>query len=174
LAKFSDESVRAALAGRGEVRRYALPSADGVFVGVKVPSDIELDGARLRAADYCKKKKVDPRFDPDFFEHAIQREVIALAFVDDENHEDAFFSEAEEVAQLDQLMVSAMYELYMMHFMAMDPYAFVSGDEAEELAETLGKSERPEERLSAYDLRTLRGFVLSMASRLREKQASPK
>src|SRR6185503_3113696 len=127
-----------------------------------------LDGARLRAVDYCKKRKVDPRFDPDFLEHAIEREVIALAFVDIENHEDAFFEDADQVATLDKQMVTSLHEVYLMHFQAMDPYWCVSGEEAEELAETLGKSENPEERLSAYDLRTLRAYVISLASMLRE------
>jgi hypothetical protein len=174
VAKFSDDSVRAALAGRGEVRRYALPGADSIDVGVKVPTDAELDGARLRAVDFCKKKKVDPKFDPDFLEHAIQRETIALSFVDIDAQTEAFFEDADAVAELDAMMVSSCYEVYLLHFQAMDPYAFVSGDEAEELADTLGKSERPEERLSAYDSRTLRASVLSLALKLHEARASLK
>jgi hypothetical protein len=175
VAKFSDESVRHALRGRGEVRRYQMPGATGeIFVGLKVPTDAELDGARLRGVELCKKSKVDPKYDPDFLEHAIMREVIALSFVDIDQQDEAFFGSADEVAELDEMMVKAMHELYLTHFVAMDPYAFVSGEEAAALADQLGKSERPEERLSVYDLPTLRGFALSLASLLRETRASPK
>lgn len=181
MAKFSDESVAAALRGRGEVRRYLMPGshASEIYVGVKVPSDAELDGARLRAVDYCKKRKVDPRFDPDFLEHAIEREIVALAFVDietlgNDGGPESFFQDAEQVAALDKQMVTALHEVYLMHFHAMDPYASVSGEELKELEDALGKSSKPEEMLSFYDLRTLRALLLSMALRQRETQPSHK
>lgn len=177
MAKWSDESVRAALQGRFAVRRYPFPGSPGergVEVGIKLLTDAELDSVRLQAAEFAKKNRADLTIDPEFLDRAIHREVISRAFVDPEHPQEAFFGSQNDVAELDNLTVRALFELYMLHQQALDPYAFCPPEEVEKLVEALGKSERSVETLSLYDAPTLRSFVLSMASTLRSTRASLK
>lgn len=174
MAKFSDEQVKAALAGRRVVRRYPMPGAEGVEVGVRLLSDAELDSVRLEAAEFVKKNKVETVIDPEFFDRAIHRETISRAFVDPDQPDDAFFGSQKDVAELDSLTVRSLYELYIAHHQAMDPYLFCPEEDVERLVEQLGKSESSAGLLSLYDAPTLRSFVLSLACKLRATQPTPK
>lgn len=174
MAKFSDESVRTALAGRKVVRVYPLPGVEGVSVGVRMLSDLELDGVRLRAQDYVKARKCELVIDPEFFDRAIQREAIAQAFVDPDKHEEPFFASPEEVAQLDAQAVRACWELFQRHQISMDPFAHCTREEVDELVELLGKSGDTEALSKLFEPSTLWSFVASMASVLRERSQTPK
>jgi hypothetical protein len=175
MASFSDhEKLRVALQGRGAVARYPFPGAEDVEVGVKLLSDRELDGIRLRAVEYVKTKKADLLLDPEFLDRTIQRETVACAFVDPDKPSHAFFASQEEVASLDNLTVRTLYELYIAHGQAMDPYAFCPPEEIEELIAALGKSDSSAARMSLFDAPTLRSCVLSMARMLRERSLPPK
>jgi hypothetical protein len=137
-------------------------------------SDVEMDGCRLRAQDYVTKRKCELVIDPDFYDRAIHRETVAYAFVDVANHEEPFFSSPEEVAQLDVQAVRACWDLFVHHQMAMDPYAYCSPEEVEELVELLGKSGDGGALSKLFEPNTQWSFVLSMARRLREISAQPK
>jgi hypothetical protein len=177
VPKFSDESVRAALAGRKAVKPYDLPGAENVRVGIRMLTDVEMDGCRLRAQDYVLKKKCELVVDPQFFDRAIHREVVAMAFVDIDKPEEAFFGSPDEVAQNDAAVVEACWELYTNHQVAMDPYRHCSPEEVDELVELLGKagSEEAQGQLlsSLFEPNTRSSFVISMAKRLREISATP-
>jgi hypothetical protein len=173
MAKWSDETVRAALAGRNAMRRVPFPGAPKVEVMIRILTDAELDNVRLRAVETVKKRKAELVLDPEFLDRLIHRETIAAAFYDAEHPTDAFFSSEEEVAELDNLTVRGLYELYMTHVQALDPYSFCPLEEVQELAETLGKSENSVGILNLYDGPTLRSFCLSLALRLRELEPSP-
>jgi hypothetical protein len=56
----------------------------------------------------------------------------------------------------------------------MDPYAFCPAEDVDRMVDALGKSESSVAGLSLFDAPTLRSFVLSMASMLREMQQPPK
>lgn len=168
MAKFTDKSVLAALAGRKVVRTYAFPGAPNVRIGVRLLSDAELDAARLEAQSICEKRRANMAIDPEFFDRTLHREIVSRAFVDADKHEDAFFGSQKDVAELDNLTVRSLYELYIAHHQAMDPYAFCPPEEVERLVRTLGESSSSEAILSLYDAPTLRSFVTSMASLLRE------
>jgi hypothetical protein len=178
MAKWTDESVRAALQGRFVMRKYPFPgsagSERGLEVGVKLLTDAELDSVRLQAATFAKKQHADLIIDPEFLDRAIHREVISRAFVDPAAPDEPFFGSQNDVAELDNLTVRALFELYMLHQQALDPYAFCPPEEVEKLTEALGKSERSVETLSLYDAPTLRLFVIILASMLRATRASPK
>jgi hypothetical protein len=172
MAKFSDESVAAALSPRRVVRKYPFPGAPGVEVAVRLLSDSELDAVRLRAVDFCSNKAANLIADPEFLDRLIQRETIARAFYDADKEGDAFFADQNEVAQLDNLTVRSLHEIYMLHAQSMDPLAFCPVEQVQELADTLGKSEHAAGILSLYDLNTARSCVLSLALKLRETQLS--
>jgi hypothetical protein len=172
--KFSDESIRAALRGRHSVSRFPFPGLPNVELGVRLLTDAELDGARLQAVEFCKRNKVELALDPEFLDRAIHREVISRAFVDANNEEDAFFGSQDDVAELDSLTVRTLFELYAAHQQAMDPYAFCPAEDVDRMVDALGKSESSVVGLSLFDAPTLRSFVLSMASMLREMQQPPK
>lgn len=170
MAKYSDEVVAAALRPRGVVRKYPFPGAPGIEVGIKLLSDAELDSARLQAVDYCTKKLANLIADPEFLDRLIQREIIARAILDPEHEGHYFFADQHEVAQLDNLTVRSLHELYQLHAQSMDPLAFCPVEQVQELADTLGKSESAAGVLSLYDLYTARSCVLSLALKLRETQ----
>ena len=173
MAKFSDESVRAALAGRKAVRAYPLPGFDGVTVGVRMLSDIEMDGCRLRAQDYVKARKCELLLDPEFLDRAIHREVVAMAYVDTDKQEEPFFASPEEVAQLDVQCVRACWDLWVNHQASMDPYAHCTREEVDELVELLGKSGDSAALSKLFEPGTLWTFVVSLAHALREKSQTP-
>jgi len=174
MAKFSDESVRIALRGRHAMQRYPFPGQAGIEIGVKLLTDAELDSVRLEAVEQCKRAKAELVADPEFLDRLIHRETISRAFVDVDKPAEPFFSSQKEVAQLDNLTVRSLYELYVAHHQAMDPYTHCPPEEVEKLVESLGKSETPLALLSLFDAHTLRLFAASMASMLRETQLQPR
>ena len=174
MARWTDESVRAALGKRFEMRRYHFPGVDGLEVGIKLLTDSELDSVRLQAATFAKGKHADMVLDPEFFDRCIHREIISRAFVDVERPSEPFFGSQNDVAELDNLTVRSCFELYVIHQQSLDPYAFCPPEEVDKLVDTLGKYERGVEILSLYDAPTLRCFVSSMALKLREMRALPK
>lgn len=174
MPKYSDTDVTEALAGRKAVRVYPFPSAEHIKVGVRMLSDDEMDGVRLEAQEYVKKKKCELVIDPEFFDRALHREVIARAFVDAEQQDEPFFSSMREVRELDPALVVACFELYTRHQIAMDPFAHCTREDVEELVDLLGKSPESEELSRLFDAPTLWSFVRSLALRLRETQQTPK
>lgn len=174
MPKFNDATVQAALAGRKAVRAYPLPGFDGVQVGVRMLSDVEMDGCRLRAQDYVAKRKCELVIDPEFFDRAIQREVIAAAFYDLDKPDEPFFASPEQVAELDAPNVLACWTLFQNHQIAMDPFAHCTREEVDELVELLGKSGDGEGLSRLFAPSTQWSFVLSLASRLREMSAQLK
>jgi hypothetical protein len=174
VPKYSDAEVQQALNGRKAGRRYPFPGNPSIEVAVKLLTESELDDVRLRAADFVKTKKANLIIDPEFLDIVIHRETVAAAFMDASATEEYFFEDAAAVATIDAQTVRALYELYMFHHQAMDPFAFASEEEVEELVGQLGKSETDAGRLSLYDHSSLRSFVLSMARMLRESSPKPK
>lgn len=172
MARWTDESLRAALSSRFELRRYPFPGLDGIEIGLKLLTDGELDSARLQAATFVKGKLADLVVDPEFFDRAIHRELISRACFNPDNPAESFFGSQNDVAELDNLTVRSLFELYSLHQQSLDPYAFCPPEEVERLVEDLGKSERSVEVLKLFDAPTLRSFVLSMASMLRKTRAS--
>lgn len=168
MATYADEAVRQALHGRFVVRTYPFPGQPTMTVAVKLLSDAELDSVRLEAVEFCKKKKAELGADPEFLDRLIHRETVARAFYDPDRADHSFFGSQEDVAELDNLTVRSLYELYVTHAQSMDPYAFAPLEQIEELADTLGKSESNVGLLNLFDAVTLRSLLLSMALRLRE------
>lgn len=173
MAKWTDDSVRAALGGRFAVSVYPFPGAPDLRIGLKLLTDAELDSVRLQAASFAKTKQADLVVDPEFLDRAIHRELISRAYVDAEKQDEPFFPSQNDVAALDNLTVRSLYELYITHQQSLDPYAFCPPDEVEKLVETLGKSESSVGILNLYDAPTLRSFVLSMALKQRETPPQP-
>ena len=173
MAKYSDERVRMALRGRQAVQRYPFPGQPELEVGIKLLSDAELDGVRLEAVELCKKAKAELLLDPEFLDRMIHRETISRAYVDVDAPDEPFFAKQGEVAELDNLTVRTLYELYKAHHEAMDPYAHASPEEVDALIASLKKSSTPLAVLSLYDSSTLRHCVVSMASLLRETRPTP-
>lgn len=174
MGKFSDESLRAALEGRKVLRKCEFPGMRGTYLGVRVLTDGELDKARLAAAEVVKNKHASMLIDPDFLDRVVQREIVSRAFFDIDKPDEYFFSKQEDVAELDTLTVRSLYELYVMHQQELDPLAYCTDEQAEEIVEALGKSNAEREALTLYDARTLRSFVISLASKLRETRPPPK
>lgn len=164
MAKFNDEAVRAALSGRKAVLEYPLPGAESIKVGVRMLADAEVDSARLTAQAYVVTNKCELLVDPEFFDRALNREIISRAFVDAENHDHAFFGSMKDVAEMDPAQVKACFELYRLHQMQMDPYAHCPAEEVAQLVELLGKSPDKKAILSLFDGDTLQSFVLSLVA----------
>lgn len=177
MPKWSDESVQASLGRRFTVHTYPFPGLPDVMVGIKLLTDGELDQVRLQAAVFAKQKQADLLVDPEFLDRAIHRELVSRAFVDPQRSTEPFFASQNDVAELDSLTVRSLYELYITHQQALDPYAFCPPEEVERLVATLGKSESSGAALvgvlNLYDAPTLRSLLLSTVSRLRETQAAP-
>jgi hypothetical protein len=176
MPKFTDDVVRNALNGRKAVRVYAFPGAEQLKVGVCGLSDSEADKCRARAIDYCTRGggKLEIVLSVGAFDRAYQREIVAAAYRDAAAHDEWFFEDADAVAELDAHIVTALYELYMTHCSALDPYAFCSKEEVNELVQQLGKSESPEGMLKLFEPSTLRSFVHSLVSLIRETQPQRK
>jgi hypothetical protein len=169
VARFSDESVRLALCSPQAPRRYPLPGNTKIEVGVKLLTDAEMDGVRLRAQDTAKRKKADLLIDGErFFERLIFREIIAAAFVDPDAEGVPFFADESEVARIDNHLVMQLYELYVAHAQSMDPYAYCPPEQIEELADTIKKSENAVGLVNLYDGPTRASLIVSLALRLRE------
>ena len=173
MAKWTDDSVRAALGGRFAVRVYPFPGAAEIKIGIKLLTDSELDSVRLQAAAFAKLKQADLLMDPEFFDRAIHRELISRACVDAENPAEPFFPSQYDVAELDNLAVRSLYELYVTHQQALDPYAYCPPEDVDKLVDALGKSESSVGILNLYDTPTLRSLLLSTVLRLRETRAAP-
>lgn len=176
MAAVTLEQLKVALHGRSELRKYPFPGQPELEVWVRLLSEKEQDGIRLRAQQKVTKDKASMAIDPEYFNRLIQRETVAAAFFQGLGDEDGpiyLFGEADAVAELDALVVTTLYELYVTHSNVMDPYAFCPEEEVDGLVEQLGKSATAVDGLSLFDRRTLMSFVVSMASRLRAKQASP-
>lgn len=171
MAKWTDDSVRAALGRRFEVATYPFPGKTEIKVGIKLLTDAELDQVRLQAADFVKRQKADLSIDPEFFDRAIHRELISRAYVDPDRPGEPFFPSQNDVALLDNLAVRSLYELYITHQQSLDPYAFCPPDEVDKLVDTLGKSESSVGLLNLFDAPTLRSLLLSMALKQRETRA---
>lgn len=155
-----------------------MPGAPGVKVGIRMLTDTEMDGCRLRAQEFVLKKKCELVIDPQFFDRAIHREVVAMALCDVDKTDEPFYSSPEQVAQDDASVVEACWELCVNHQVAMDPYRHCSPEEVEELVELLGKAGSDEAQgqvlSSLFEPSTRSSFVISMAKRLREMSATPK
>jgi hypothetical protein len=173
MAKWTDDSVRAALGERFKPRTYPFPGKPEIMVGIKLLTDSELDKVRLQAAVFAKSQQADLNIDPEFFERAIQRELISRAYVDPDKPDEPFFPSQRDVAELDNLSVRSLYELYVTHQQSLDPYAYCPPEDIERLADSLGKSESSVGLLNLYDAPTLRSLLLSLALRQRETRASP-
>lgn len=168
MAKYLDDAaLRTAIGGRMKVKNYAFPGAPDSLVGIKLLTDSELDGCRVRAQEHVRKHKIEMLIDPEFFDRALHRETIAAAFRDPSDAEQFYFPRADVVAELDSMTVRALYELYITHHHSLDPYAFASEEEVIALSEALGKSETGAEHLSLFDAVSLRSLLLSMASTVR-------
>lgn len=175
MAKYSDEQVKMAVLERRLPARYPFPGDESVQIGVRALTDDQLDDARAAAALYVKERQIDLVVDPEFFDRALHREVVLRSVVDPDSPDRApFFESAAQVREMDSLLVRSLYELCIHHQQAADPYAHVTGEEVEALVAQLGKSNDSVARLSLFDRPTLVSFVLSMASLLREKSATPK
>lgn len=172
MAKYDE--ISSALAGRRVIREYPFPGLDGTLVGVRALSDDELDEIRLTAAAVCKTKGVDMVIDPSFVDRLIHRMTIAKAFFDVDKTQDRFFRSHEQVAELDNLLVITLYELYCTNVQRSDPYLYATKEKVEEIAETLGKSPSAEASMSLFDRPTLLSLSLSLARRLRETLPTPR
>jgi hypothetical protein len=169
MPKYSDEAVFTAIEGRRAVKRYPFPGSDSEC-GIQMLTDGKIDTIRCDAVTYCKTKKVDLALDPEFLDRTIMRYTILEAFVDPDKPAEAFFDGIGDVMLLDNVMVRALYELYIAHQQSMDPLAYVSREEVDALIAQLGKPGSGAERMSLFDRPTLLSCVLSMASVLRETQ----
>jgi hypothetical protein len=167
------ESLKMALHGRMAVRRYPFPGQPDLEVGIKLLTDAESDACRLRAQEKTTKLKANVILDPEFFDRVIKREVIATAFRQGGADDEFLFASEEQVRELDQQTVYALYELYAYHQQMVDPYASADEEEVTAIIDQLGKSETAAARLSLFDAQTLRTCVLFMAARLRATSPAP-
>jgi hypothetical protein len=172
MSKTTLEQLRAALHGRMEVRRYPFPGQPEITVGIKLLTDDEQDGVRLRAQHEAVRVKANILLDPEYLNRLIHRETVALACYGEGDQ--FLFEDAAQVAkELDALTVAALYDLYIFHHQALDPYSFADEEEVKALVDQLGKSETDVGRLSLFDAPTLRIFVLILVARLRANSAAP-
>lgn len=171
MAKTTLELVKAALAGRMTHKRHPFPGVDGQFVLLRTLTDGELDGCRSRAAQHCERSKVPMLVDPEMFDRALRREIIAMCCYESGGEVDkhSMFGSAEDVSELDDITVVALFELYQLHREMTMPWTSGDSDEVGALSEALGKFESSEVHLSSYDAPTLRRLLLSMARALRAK-----
>lgn len=175
MADFSDPRIARVLAGRRDVLRVPFPGterdASPVEVGIRILLDDELDDARLEAVRYLKAKKFDVQIDPEILDRAIVREVISRACVDPEKPDRPFFASAEQVRQLDAVLVATFHQHYLDHADEVNPTLRLTEEGADELAERLGKEQGASVLLSSLDAPTLRSLVRTLARRLESSRA---
>lgn len=176
MAKTTLDIVKAALSGRMQLREYPFPGVDSASVAIRLLTEDEFDGCRLRAADYVQKRRAAMAIDPEIFDAALRREVVAMCCYEPANlnQPSAFFPGAEDVAKLDPQTVRALFILYDMHREALEPYRSGDKEEVEAVVEALGKSHESGGLLSMFDAPTLRTCVLTMARVLRANSQTSK
>ena len=167
MAKTTLELVKAAIEGRRVAREYPFPGVDSVVACVQLLTDSELDGCRLRAAQSCEKAKVSMLIDPEMFDRALRREIIAMAYYEPGGA--ALFGKPDDVGELDEATVIALHQQYLVHHELCQPWVTGSDEEVEALTDALGKSDGSAGALSLFDAPTLRRLLLSMARKARAK-----
>lgn len=171
-ARTTLELVKAAIDGRRTAREYPFPGVDGVSVLVRLLTDEELDGCRRRASAYVERLRVSILIDPEMFDRALRREIIAAAYFESDGK--YLFGKAEDVADLDDATVIALHVQYTLHHETCQPWVTGAEGEVEALVEALGKSDGSVGALSLFDAPTLRRFVVSMARKLRATSQTSK
>lgn len=179
MAKFSDERVRAIIAGPRAFRVYEFPGADGVHVAFRVLTEAEIDDARMGAQrelrEYSKLRGWDPTavfdFDPDLMQRMVERHIVFRATFDADTIEAGdparFFEKPDQLRDLDSVTMTRLMELYTEHQEWASPLKQLEPGETEALLDQLGKSQTPELYLGAFAPSMLRRFVISLASRVR-------
>ncbi len=167
------EQLKVALHSRSVVQRYPFPGQPELEVGVKLLTEEEQDGIRLRAQRKVEQDKAKLILDPEYLDRLIRRETVFMAFRVAGSDDESLFEDAAQVATLDALTVTALYELYLFHANALDPYAFASAEEVKELVQQLGKSANAAALLSLYGSDTLRSLLLTLVAIQHAKSPEP-
>jgi hypothetical protein len=175
--KFDDPIIAGYLLGRRAISRIQFPGLPNVEIGVRVLTGEEIDQCRLAAAGYMKKRRADLALDPDFFDRALQAELVASAFLDVDSHPDSpdvFFSSSDQVRKLDQAIQHTLFSAYLQHQDEISPLRRLNEDEIRELVNALGEGRSAEAILNACDAATLRVLLRSLASALQETRQTNK
>lgn len=179
MAKFSDERVRAIIAGPRAFRTYLFPGSDDLRIAMRVLTEAELDECRLAAQtelrDRAKSRGWDSSgvvdVDPELLSRMIERHIVFRATYDpdtiDGDDPVRFFSVPKDVTQLDSVTATKLSELYLEHQEWCSPLRQMSAEDVDALVDALGKAQMPEVFLGAFAPSMLRRFAISLASRLR-------
>lgn len=174
MARFSDEQISAILLGPAKVSRVAFPLAppeSGIEVGVRVLTDQEIDAACVQAQEYfgdlCDKKQLSLKgfvdIDPDQLEREKQRQMIAVAFVDPDDPTKPFFAHPVQIRRLSSVVVQRLWDLYMDHLDAVNPYRNLDVEQVKELADALKKEPNSQALLADFARDTLCSLVRTLA-----------
>lgn len=180
--RFADAAVAAAIRGARAFATYPFPGREGVEVAVRLLTDAEVDGCRLRAfgtlQTMAKAQGWDAALitdvDPDLADRLKVREVVAAAMYDPATTGSEapvrFFSSAAEVAkECDATTVERLMSLYVEHQDSAAPLRSMTDAEVQEFVEALGNGQRATASLAVLERNTLSRLLTSMACALRSR-----
>lgn len=171
MAKWTDERVSAVIQGRLKLKVKHIPQLK-CDVAFRLLTEDELDGAKLEAQRYAKRKGSNSEIDPEFMERELERQLVWRSVFDadtiNSEHPEPFFPSDADVRSLDSALVRALSTAYMECQEEANPALSLSKEQVDELVAQLGKEQAVDVFLNGCEHSTLRLFVRSMAQRLRE------
>lgn len=195
-AKSDDTRIREVLKGRRAVAAVPVPgmwSDPSAMVGVRVLSGEEVDECKLDGNQYvmakAKARGIDPvllmQLDSELLDEEQRRAITFRAFVrvteisgkweptrDDKGELVPFFGSPQAVRQLDTVLLSTLFQIYLEHQQTVNPLRSMGADsdELRELADALKKEQGTADHtlgsriLSQLDAPTLRVLALTMGA----------
>lgn len=165
------EAVKKAVRAQLEPRPYPfpIPGIDGMptTVMVQLLADGEIDDARIEAARYVTKRKVDLAIDPEFFDRETQRQIVWRSMLlpeqDEHGHRRLFPSDV-DVRQLPSTAIEALHRLYLDHQDAVAPMQVVTDEQIEATVEVVKKGGSLV--ISTLDHPSLVRLVIALAGKL--------
>lgn len=161
------EIVKARTSAQLAPSNYVFPGTTAP-IGVRLLGERTIDDAKIEAARYCAKRKVDLDVDPDFFDRETQRQIVWKAIVqregcDDEGVPLPFFESDEAVRQIDSVTLESLWRLYLEHQETKGTLRQLSPADVAELAKRVRTMPQSTvEQLSQFDHATLVRIVVSI------------
>lgn len=165
------DAVKARVRAQFEPRAYPFPVFGELppIVMVRLLSDDEIDNARIEAARYVTKRKIDLNIDPECFDREVQRQLVWRAVVLPEvelgeERRRPLFPSDDDVRRLPSTVIEALHRLYLDHQDAIAPLERLDDAKLDALVATAEKGGAL--ALSILDHPSVVRVALALAQRL--------
>ncbi|MFW6087076.1 MAG: hypothetical protein ACODAG_07725 [Myxococcota bacterium] len=130
------------LAGSRTVHLFRFPGSEGLQVGMRALSDVEMEDARIAARSALRARGAGSqatRWDPSLLESEATRHVLFRATTDPEDVDRPFFGSPAELGELDEETISVLRTYQAVVQEAADPWRSLTDEDIRELSESLSK-----------------------------------